>query len=216
MFQVSHRSRLWAESYVAHMWFNSCHPWCQHKDDACLIPDVFCMTKLHQDSFKSLVLVSTHVLCMFYILKPLSLNQGDSHNPDCHPVGKSFHEVCLNLLNTIHIHLSLTKFIVPEFLASTQRPFTGAPPSFPLSIYLLTIPSLLISKPCQHNAGLSRDERQWWWLSEFINRSISLKVNQRWAIRLSESKLSELCSTAKERCFRDVYGGSGEARGLGL
>lgn len=40
---------------------------------------------------------------------------------------------------------------------------------------------------------------------EFINRGVSLKVNQLWAIKLSMRKLSELRSMADERCIKDVW-----------
>lgn len=40
---------------------------------------------------------------------------------------------------------------------------------------------------------------------EFINRGVSLKVNQLWAIKLSTRKLRELRSMADERCIKDVW-----------
>lgn len=40
---------------------------------------------------------------------------------------------------------------------------------------------------------------------EFINRGVSLKVNQLWAIKLSVRKLSELRSMVDERCIKDVW-----------
>lgn len=40
---------------------------------------------------------------------------------------------------------------------------------------------------------------------EFINRGVSLKVNQLWAIKLSMRKLSELRSMVDERCIKDVW-----------
>lgn len=81
----------------------------------------------------------------------------------------------------------------------------GLTSSFALSpAYVSTILTSLFSKSCQHVAGLSWDERQWRRALEFINRVVSLKVNQCWAIKLSVRKLSELCSLANERCVKDV------------
>lgn len=40
---------------------------------------------------------------------------------------------------------------------------------------------------------------------EFINRGVSLKVNQLWAIKLSACKLSALRRMANERCIKDVW-----------
>lgn len=40
---------------------------------------------------------------------------------------------------------------------------------------------------------------------EFINRGVSLKVNQLGAIKLSTRKLRELRSMADERCIKDVW-----------
>lgn len=40
---------------------------------------------------------------------------------------------------------------------------------------------------------------------EFINRGVSLKVNQLWAIKLSVRKLSALRTMADERCIKDVW-----------
>lgn len=40
---------------------------------------------------------------------------------------------------------------------------------------------------------------------EFINRGVSLKVNQLWAIKLSTRKLRELRRMADERCIKDLW-----------
>lgn len=126
-----------------------------------------------------------------------------THNPDWHRVSGIDGKFCLRLS---YLHTCLFYKVFPGFLVLAYMPINFFLPVLTPSFYrcpasLSTILTLLIFNP--RRPGFSWDETHWW-LLEFINRCISLNVIQRWAIKLSMRKLSELRSTGDERCFKDV------------